>query len=89
MYTHENPSFTIQKGLRGPKLYWHVFVMVWSVGLASCTTEVIPTLSDGSFFLGKHFNLHAVSLTFSCTVQRCKIPSKLTRPYGLTFSFRC
>ena len=30
MFTHVNPSFTIQKwGLKGSKLYRHVFVMVF------------------------------------------------------------
>ena len=30
MYTPVNPSFTIEKwGLRGSKLYWHVFVMTY------------------------------------------------------------
>ena len=32
MYTPVNPSFTKWKwGLRGSKLYWHVFVMEWKI----------------------------------------------------------
>ena len=59
MYTPVNPSFTIEKwGLRGSKLYRHVFVMAldfyvwWSVWLgqsAVCKFEYDPQSIFGKF----------------------------------------
>ena len=89
MYTPVNPGFTIYKwGLRGSKLYRHVFVMHSSIMMMLYITVVsVKTLSNGSHFLiaGHLLSINLYKAVRNFSGQRLPFLRKLSLIPPFTF----